>query len=57
MTKILSIEEAVKKSKGKVSIRGWARRERKSNAFIFIILRDHTEDIQCVIEKEKVSKV
>jgi len=56
MTKFLTIEEAMKKGKGKVIVRGWARRERKSNAFIFIILRDHTEDIQCVIEKENVSE-
>jgi len=51
----LTIKEAMKKGRGKVALRGWVWRERKSNAFVFIILRDHSGIIQCVVEKEKVS--
>ncbi|MEM4263424.1 MAG: asparagine--tRNA ligase [Candidatus Woesearchaeota archaeon] len=56
MAKPITIEKAMQKGSGKVTVRGWARRERKSNAFSFIILRDYTNDIQCVIEKDKVSE-
>ncbi|MBW2973398.1 asparagine--tRNA ligase [Candidatus Woesearchaeota archaeon] len=56
MAKFLTVKEAMKKGKGKVALRGWVWRERKSNAYAFIVLRDHTDVIQCVIEKDKVSK-
>lgn len=56
MAKFLTIKEAMKKGKGKVALRGWVWRERKSNAYAFIVLRDHTDVIQCVIEKDKVSE-
>lgn len=52
----LSVKEAMSKKKGKVSIRGWVYRERKSNQFIFIVIRDVSDIIQCVIKKEKVSE-
>lgn len=55
MAKFLSIKQAMKKGKGKVALRGWVYRERKSNAYAFIVLRDDTDIIQCVIEKTKVS--
>jgi asparaginyl-tRNA synthetase len=51
----LTIKEAMKKGKGKVALRGWVYRERKSNAFAFIIIRDSTDILQCVIEKKNVS--
>ncbi len=47
--------EALKKGKGKVAIRGWVYRERGSNEFKFIVLRDSTDIIQCVFKKEKFS--
>ncbi|MBW3004372.1 asparagine--tRNA ligase [Candidatus Woesearchaeota archaeon] len=56
MTNFLTVKEAMEKGKGKVALRGWVWRERKSNAYAFIVLRDHTDVIQCVIEKDKVSK-
>ena len=52
--KFVSIKEAIEKGKGNVSIRGWVYRERGSSKFKFIVLRDSTNIIQCVIEKEKV---
>lgn len=54
--KFLSVGEAIKKGKGKVNLRGWVYRERGSNKLKFIVLRDSTEIIQCVILKDKVSK-
>ena len=54
--KFTSIEEAIKKGKGNVSLRGWIYRERGSNKLKFIVLRDSTEIIQCVIDKDKVSE-
>ncbi len=51
-SKFLTIDEALKKG-GNVSLRGWVYRERKSNKFVFIVLRDESNIIQCVISKEK----
>ena len=54
--KFISIAEAMKKSSGKVAVRGWIYRERGSNEFKFIILRDSTDIIQCVLKKDKFKK-
>jgi asparaginyl-tRNA synthetase len=51
--KFVSIKEAMKKGSGKVAIRGWVYRERGSNKVKFIVLRDASDIIQCVIKKEK----
>ncbi len=56
MAKFVSIEEAMKKGKGPVSLHGWVYRERGSKKLKFIVLRDSTNTIQCVIEKEKVGE-
>lgn len=52
----LSIQDAIDNCKGKVAIRGWCYRERGSNKLKFITLRDSSNFIQCVIEKEKVDE-
>lgn len=52
MKDFISIQEAINKGSGEVSIRGWAHRERGSNKLKFIVLRDSTNIIQCVIKKE-----
>ena len=52
----ISIKEAMAKGEGKVAIRGWVYRERGSNKMKFIVLRDSTNIIQCVISKEKVGE-
>jgi len=54
--KFISINEAMKKGKGKVAVRGWVSRERGSNKFKFLILRDSTDVIQCVLAREKFKK-
>ena len=54
MEKYISIREAMQKGSGSVSIHGWAYRERGSSKIKFIVLRDHSDIIQCVIEKSKV---
>src|SRR3989344_6506044 len=51
--KFTSISEAMRKRKGKVAVRGWIYRERGSNKLKFIVLRDSTSIIQCVLDKEK----
>lgn len=40
----------------KVEIRGWVHRVRSSNAFMFLVLRDSSGTIQCVIAKESISE-
>ena len=51
--KFISILEAIKRGKGKVAVRGWIYRERGSNEFKFIVLRDSTDILQCVLKREK----
>lgn len=50
----ITVKEALAKGKGKVQLRGWAYRERKFADKIFVVLRDHTGIIQCVIKKDAV---
>jgi len=52
----ISIEEAIKKGKGKVNIRGWVYRERKQKDMVFLVIRDSTNIIQCIVKQDKVSK-
>ena len=52
----VSIKEAMKKGKGKVAIRGWVYRERGSNKFKFLVLRDSTNIIQVVLKHDKFEK-
>jgi asparaginyl-tRNA synthetase len=54
--KFISISEAMKKGKGRVAVRGWIYRERGSNEFKFIMLRDSTDFIQCVLKRDKFKK-
>lgn len=56
MTKFLSIKEAMKKGSGKVAVRGWVYRERGSNKMKFVVLRDSSDILQCVLEREKFEK-
>ncbi len=56
MTKFISVQDAIKKGKGKVAVRGWVYRERGSNAMKFIVLRDSSNIIQCVLKKENFEK-
>ena len=55
-TKFISIQEAIEKKKGEVAVRGWVYRERGSNAMKFIVLRDSSNIIQCVLEKKNFEK-
>jgi len=51
MTQFISIQQAIDKASGQVKIRGWVYRERGSNALKFIVLRDSSNIIQCVLKK------
>jgi len=55
-TKYLSIQEAMDKGSGKVSVRGWVNRERGSNKLKFIVLRDSTHTIQCIFKRDRFEK-
>lgn len=52
----ISIQDAIEKGQENVLLRGWVYRERKSNVKAFIVLRDHSNIIQCVVDKEKVKE-
>jgi len=52
-SKYITIAEALKQKDPIVNLRGWVYRERKSNKFIFLVLRDESDIIQCVISKDK----
>jgi len=50
--KFISIQDAMKKGKGEVSVHGWVHRERGSNKIKFVVLRDSSNIIQCVLKKD-----
>jgi asparaginyl-tRNA synthetase len=52
----VSIEEALKKKSGKVAIRGWIYRIRKMKDKSFIVMRDSSDIIQCVLKTPKLVK-
>jgi len=54
--KFLPIKEVLDK-KGKVTVRGWIYRIRKLKNNIFIVLRDSSEIIQCVVKDPKLVKI
>jgi asparaginyl-tRNA synthetase len=56
-SEFVTIEEAIQQKLTEVKLRGWVYRERKSNKFVFIVLRDESDIIQCVISKDKTPKV
>ena len=56
-TEYLTIDEAINKKVPIANLRGWVYRERKSNKFIFIVMRDESDIIQCVISKAKTPKI
>jgi len=47
-----SIQDAMAQGSGEVSVRGWIYRIRVSKKLAFIVLRDSTNIIQCVLEKD-----
>ncbi|MFH1456424.1 MAG: asparagine--tRNA ligase [archaeon] len=49
-----SIQETINKGEGPAKVRGWVYRERKSKKIIFLVLRDVTNIIQCIIKKDSV---
>jgi len=51
----ISIKQAFEK-KGVVSVRGWIKRKRELKEKIFVLLRDETGELQCIIKPEAVEK-
>ena len=54
--KYITIQDAMNKGSGEVMLHGWVHRERGSNKLKFVILRDSTNTIQCVIERKNFEK-
>ncbi len=54
MTDYLSIKQVMEQGSGEVAIRGWVYRERGSKKLKFIVLRDSTNIIQCVIARDDI---
>ncbi len=52
----ISIKEAMKQGTGDVAVRGWVYRERGSSKIKFVVLRDSTNTMQCVLEKVVVGE-
>ncbi|MBS3137832.1 asparagine--tRNA ligase [Candidatus Woesearchaeota archaeon] len=50
----ISIKEAIDKGSGEISVRGWIYRERGSAKVKFVVLRDSSQIVQCVIKKDAV---
>jgi len=50
----MSIKEAFKKGTSTVTLHGWVYRERKFADKIFIVLRDSSDIIQCVIKQDRI---
>ncbi len=55
--KVLSIQEAITQGTGDVVIHGWVHRQRGSNKLKFIVLRDSSNIIQCVLERSSFEKM
>jgi asparaginyl-tRNA synthetase len=54
--KFMSIKDAMKQGEGEVAIRGWVYRFRGSNKIKFLVLRDSTDIVQCVLKHEDFSE-
>ena len=54
--RFLSVQQALDKKKGSVNIHGWVYRERKLKDKVFLVVRDSTNIIQGIIDKNKISK-
>ena len=50
--RFISIQQALDKKRGIVNLRGWVYQLRKFKDKIFIILRDSSNIIQCIVEKK-----
>lgn len=48
-----SIQNAIAKGSGEFHLRGWVYRKRQISGKIFLVLRDATEILQCVVDREK----
>ena len=53
--KFTTIQDAMNKGSGEVHLHGWIYRERKSNKMGFLVLRDATNIVQCVVERDHVT--
>jgi len=52
----ISVQQALDKKKGSVALHGWVHRETKMKDKIFLVIRDSSNIIQCVVKKDVVSQ-
>ena len=50
------IAEAIQKKAGEAALRGWIKRKREISENIFVLLRDASGEMQCVIDKSNISE-
>ncbi len=55
-TSYISIQQAMDKGTGTVQLRGWVHRERGSSKIKFLVLRDSSQIIQCVLKSDVFEK-
>ncbi|MBT4447065.1 asparagine--tRNA ligase [archaeon] len=51
-TEYITVQDAITKGSGEVSLHGWVHRERGSKKLKFIVLRDSSEIIQCILKRD-----
>lgn len=56
MEEFLTIQEAMERGEGRIAVRGWVYRERGTGKVKFIVLRDGTNILQCVIKRDVVGE-
>ena len=52
----ISIQQALDKKNGLVNIHGWVYRERKLKDKVFLVVRDSSNIVQCIVDEKKISK-
>ena len=50
------IQKIIDSKKGSFKTRGWVKRKRDLAGKLFILLRDETDELQCVLDREKADK-
>ncbi len=55
-SKCIPVEKAIASIGKEIMIKGWIHRKRSSGGKMFVIVRDRTSTVQCIVDKSKVSE-
>ncbi|MFH1588727.1 MAG: asparagine--tRNA ligase [Candidatus Diapherotrites archaeon] len=55
--KYQQVKDVLEKKKGKFLLRGWIKRKRDLKGNIFLVLRDGSGEVQCILEKDKTKGI